>query len=77
MARLAASITAARQPPELAFALYSAASAKFDSLPGPRLTSFLGALDDPDLEGRERAASAAFRERIGTNRGAVKERGTK
>ncbi len=39
----------------------------FDSLPGPRLTSFLGALDDPDLAARERAASAAFRERIGTN----------
>jgi hypothetical protein len=36
-----------------------------DDPPGPRLESFLGALDDPDLAGRELRADAAFRERIG------------
>ncbi len=37
----------------------------FDSPPGPRLTHFLQALDDPDLAGRERRATAAFEKRVG------------
>jgi hypothetical protein len=35
----------------------------YDGLPGPLLTRFLAALDDPDLDGRERRASAAFDKR--------------
>jgi len=44
---------------------------QFDSPPGPRLTRFLAALDDPDLEGRERRAVAAFQKRTGSNTGTV------
>lgn len=39
---------------------------RFGSPPGPRLTSFLAALDDPDLPARARRASAAFNKRVGS-----------
>lgn len=38
----------------------------YRSPPGPRLTSFLGILDEPDLAARERRASAAFNDRVGS-----------
>ena len=41
---------------------------EFDSPPGTRLTHFLAAIDDRDLAGREKRASAAFDKRYGSNR---------
>jgi hypothetical protein len=39
---------------------------RFGSPPGPRLETFLGALDDPGLSDRERRASDAFNRSVGT-----------
>jgi len=46
----------------------------FHSLPGARIASFLAALDDPDLDGRERRADAAFRKRTGSGGGVMGRR---
>ena len=49
---------------------------RFDSPPGPRLTHFLEALDDADLEGRERRAVAAFEQRTGSSTATAPAAGT-